>query len=105
MSVEATIERKLTQAFSPQHLEVLNESHRHNVPRDSETHFRVTVCAESFEGCTLVGRHRLVNEALAEELAGPVHALAIHALTPGEWQARKGRTAESPRCLGGSRAG
>ena len=105
MSVQTIIERKLLDSFDPRHLEVVNESHRHNVPSGSETHFRVTICSVRFENENLVRRHRLVNDSLAQELAGPVHALAIHALTPAEWLDREGRTAESPKCLGGSRAG
>lgn len=105
MSVQTDIERKLVENFTPRHLQVVNESYRHNVPRGSETHFRVTICSERFDNETLVRRHRLVHELLAEELAGPVHALALHALTPAEWQAREGHIAESPECLGGSRAG
>lgn len=105
MSIQTAMEQKLADALSPQHLEVVNESDRHNVAPGSETHFRVTVCSARFEDESLVRRHRLVNQALAEELAGPVHALAIHALTPAEWRSRGGAIAESPQCLGGGRAG
>jgi BolA protein len=57
--------------------------------------------AEAFAGKVLLARHRLVNEALKEELAGGVHALAIHTYTGDEWQRRFGEAPMSPPCLGG----
>ena len=101
-TVQATIEARLRDAFAPAHLEVLNESGNHNVPPGSESHFRVTLVSEAFDGEKLIARHRAVNKALADELAGPVHALALHTYTPAEW-AERGGTPESPPCLGGGR--
>lgn len=103
MNVSETMQLKLTQGLSPLHLEVVNESHTHNVPDGSESHFKVLVVAEAFDGQTLLSRHRAVNALLAQELAGPVHALAIHAHTPDEWFERGGKVPESPPCLGGDR--
>lgn len=100
--LERTIHRKLEQATGAERLEVLNESRMHNVPPDAETHFRVLVVSSRFEGATRLGRHRVVHRALAEELAGPIHALAIDALTPAEWQARDEQRSLSPDCRGGS---
>ena len=94
---------KLEAATRPEVLEVLNESGMHNVPSDAETHFRVVVVSSRFEGATRLGRHRVVHRALEEELAGPIHALAIDALTPAEWQARDEQRSLSPDCRGGSR--
>jgi len=93
MSVEKSIREKLTKAFQPLELAVENESGKHAGhagARDrlgrvtGETHFRVRVVSGQFEGKSRVDRHREVNAALKEELAGPVHALAIKALTPSE---------------------
>jgi stress-induced morphogen len=93
MSVEKSIRDKLERAFSPAELDVENESgkHAHHAgARDhlgrvtGETHFRVRIVSASFEGKSRVDRHREVNAALKEELQGPVHALAIKALTPAE---------------------
>ena len=93
MSVEKSIREKLENAFSPLELFVENESGKHAGhagARDhlgrvtGETHFRVRVVSKQFEGKSRVERHREVNAALKEELAGPVHALAIKALTPSE---------------------
>lgn len=100
-SVQGVIERKLAESFDPAHLEVVNESGSHNVPPGSETHFKVVLVTEAFAGKTLVARHRLVNAALAAELAGPVHALAMHTYTRDEWQRRFGEAPLSPPCLGG----
>ena len=93
MSVEAAIREKLKKAFSPSELVVENESAKHaghSGARDrlgratGETHFRVTVVSGAFEGQSRVERHRRVNDVLKDELKGPVHALAIKALTPSE---------------------
>lgn len=102
MNIQETIEHKLEQ-LNPDHIEVLNESHAHNVPPGSESHFKVTLVTEAFEGKMLLARHRMINELLAAELAGAVHALSLHTLTPVEWTARSGAIPDSPRCLGGSK--
>jgi len=101
VSIEETIERKLAARFDLLHLQVLNESSGHNVAPGSETHFKVILVSTEFEGLRLLARHRAVNEALAAELAGGVHALAIHTYTPPEWQQRFGSAPLSPPCLGG----
>lgn len=103
MSVQVHIEKTLSDGLHPFHLEVVNESRMHSVPAGAESHFKVTIVSEEFDGKTLVARHRLVNELLRELLAGPVHALALHALTPEEWFERSGRAPASPPCLGGSK--
>lgn len=98
MSVAVQIEQKL-QALKPSHLKIDNESHQHSVPANSETHFRLEVVCEQFSGMRAVQRHQMIYGLLAEELAGPVHALAIHAYAPDEWQ---GEAPASPACRGGS---
>ncbi|MCB1680262.1 MAG: BolA/IbaG family iron-sulfur metabolism protein [Halioglobus sp.] len=105
MSVQREIERQLEQRLSPVYLDVVNESHQHSVPPNSETHFRVVLVTELFEGKRSVGRHQLVYAALAEQLDGPVHALALHTYTPAEWQAREQAAPASPPCRGGGKAG
>lgn len=103
MTMQSQLERKLGESFNPMHLEVINESYMHNVPEGSESHFKVVVVAEAFENQARVARHRLVNEAVAEELQAGIHAFSINAMTPSEWFDRGGVTTESPPCLGGSR--
>ncbi|XP_027013614.2 bolA-like protein 1 isoform X1 [Tachysurus fulvidraco] len=100
--VEASIRTKLTQALTPDHLEVLNESHMHAVPPGSESHFRVLVVSSRFDGLSLLQRHRLVNETLSHELSTSIHALAIQAKTPQQWSSDPS-LAKSPPCLGGSK--
>eukprot|EP00079_Xenopus_tropicalis_P029574 XP_012825074.1 PREDICTED: bolA-like protein 1 [Xenopus tropicalis] len=100
--VENAIRSKLTETLKPSHLEVLNESYMHAVPKGSETHFKVVVVSESFLGKSLIQRHRLVNELLKDELAGPVHALSIQAKTPQQWEENPA-ISNSPACMGGSK--
>jgi BolA family transcriptional regulator, general stress-responsive regulator len=88
MTVEDQIREKLTRAFAPISLAVVNDSHRHaghaSSPGTGTSHFSIKVVSTAFAGKSRVERHRLVNATLAEELGGPVHALAITALAPGE---------------------
>jgi len=88
MPMRDVITQKLTKAFAPESLEVVDESHRHEGHAGhrpgGETHFRVYIVADAFKGKTRVDRHRMINAALAGELSGGVHALAIHATAPGE---------------------
>lgn len=87
-TMKEQITAKLNEALSPERVEVIDDSakhagHSHN-PGGGETHFTVKVTAGVFSGKRLVERHRLINQALAEELATTVHALAIEARAPGE---------------------
>ncbi|NIO40876.1 MAG: BolA/IbaG family iron-sulfur metabolism protein [Burkholderiales bacterium] len=104
MTVQATIEKALSERLHPLHLEVVNESAMHSVPSGSESHFKVTIVSEVFVEKNLLARHRMINEILAQQLAGPVHALALHPLTPDEWFDKGGRVAQSPPCHGGSKS-
>jgi BolA protein len=82
------IAEKLTKAFAPASLEVVDESHQHaghaGHREGGETHFRVYIVAEAFRGKSRLERHRMINETLVGELEGGVHALAIHASAPDE---------------------
>src|SRR6185437_16187984 len=96
MSMKTTMETKLKNAFQPQRLEVVDESdlhagHHHeesghHVTYDGtgETHFRIRIVSDKFEGMSRIDRHRSVNELLADELKAGVHALAIEPAAPGE---------------------
>lgn len=87
MSVKDRIVTKLTTAFEPVELEVIDESDRHKGHggwrEGGETHFRVIIVSERFRGETRIACHRLVNEALKAELEDRVHALAIQTSAPG----------------------
>lgn len=88
MRMQDILARKLTEAFDPESLRVEDESDRHRGHggwrEGGETHFRIYIVAEAFRGKPRVARHRMINTTLAEELAGSIHALAIHAAAPGE---------------------
>ncbi len=103
MTVQQSIETKIAAALAPSHLEVVDESHMHAVPPGSESHFRVVVVSERFEGLALVRRHQTVNQLLDQELREGVHALSMQTLTAAEWTRRGGRTRASPACQGGSK--
>ncbi len=86
--VKQTITNKLREAFSPESLDVIDESHLHEGHAGhrpgGETHFRIYIVSGAFEGKSRIERHRMINATLAVELAGSVHALAIKAQAPGE---------------------
>jgi len=88
MRTEQLITRKLTEAFAPESLTVVDESDQHKGHAGhrpgGETHFRIYIVAEAFRGKSRIERHRMINSVLSAELAGGVHALAIHAAAPGE---------------------
>ena len=103
MSTKETIEQKIHHGLQAIHLDVTNESHMHNVPVGSESHFRVVVVSDAFNDLALLGRHRKVNALLKEELAGKIHALALHTFTQDEWLKRGESADASPECRGGSK--
>ncbi len=88
MATQQTITDKLREAFTPESLQVVDESHLHEGHAGhragGETHFRVYIVSDAFKGKSRLDRHRMINSALAAELAGGVHALALHAKAPGE---------------------
>ena len=91
MSVAETIQQKLNNALSPTRLDITDDSARHaghsGAAQAGESHFKVTVVSDAFEGKSRIERHMLVNEALAEGLRGPIHMRQIKAITPAEeWQ-------------------
>ena len=98
------IERRIADGFELLHLEVANESHQHNVPENSQTHFKVVLVSDDFLDASRINRHRLINALLADLLAGPVHALALHPYTEGEWRKRFGEAPLSPPCHGGEQS-
>ena len=87
-AIAKKIEDRLTAAFSPQALTIQDDSALHSghagAPDGGESHFTVEITSHAFEGQNRIARHRMVNQALAELLEGPVHALAIKAKAPGE---------------------
>lgn len=88
MGVAQTLREKLTRALAPERLEIVDESHLHaghaGAREGGESHFRIDVVSAVFAGRARIARHRLVHDILAEEIAGPVHALSLTARTPDE---------------------
>ena len=80
------ITEKLSKAFAPESLRVVDEFHLHQGHAghrpEGQTHFRLYIVAEAFRGKSRIERHRMINATLAAELSGGVHALAIHAAAP-----------------------
>jgi BolA protein len=101
--IQQRITQKLTDDILVEHLEVINESHMHNVPPGSESHFKITIVSDAFSGKTLLAQHRLVNAILKDELENDIHALALHTYTPEQWHESRGISPESPPCLGGGK--
>ena len=88
MSTKDLITNRLREAFTPESLDVTDESHLHEGHAGhrpgGETHFRVYIVSQAFKGKSRIERHRMINATLSSELSGTVHALAIHAKAPGE---------------------
>jgi BolA family transcriptional regulator, general stress-responsive regulator len=100
MQIQQSIEQLLSTSLNPIQLEVVNESHMHSVPPNSETHFKVTLVAEAFDGLNQVKRHQQVYALLRELMQNPIHALALHTYSPNEWAVTQG-VPSSPPCMGG----
>lgn len=103
MSLGNDIKQQLLTSFDIQHLDVVCDSHKHNVPAGTEIHFSVVIVTVEFVGKMLIARHRMVNTALAAQFDAGIHALSIHAYTPEQWakkNAQEQDTPESPDCLG-----
>ena len=105
MQIETELRQKLTQAFTPGHLEISNESHMHSAPAGHtgprESHFKAVIVSDAFAGKRLIQQHQAVFASLGDTM-GKIHALALHTYTPAEWAARAGAP-DSPACKGGSK--
>ena len=102
MSMQETIETKIQASLSPSVVLIENESHRHGGSA-TESHFKLTVVTEKFADLNRVKRHQSVYKILEDELAGSVHALALHLYSPEEWQQAEQAVPLSPDCRGGSK--
>ncbi len=100
MKREESIKNKLESCFNPAILKIVNESGHHAVPKNSETHFKIIIVSDYFQGATLVERHQMIYKQLDEELQNGVHALSIKAFTPVEWEKVKDQDFSSPQCMG-----
>jgi len=96
------LEKKLQSAINPIELiDIQNESSMHSGPAQN-SHFKLVIVSEQFQGVMPVKRHQMIYDILKDELAGEIHALAIHPYTPEQW-AKKQSAPQSPNCMGGSK--
>lgn len=102
MSIKQQMEDKLKAELMPSYLAVVNESHMHAVPPNSETHFKVIIAASAFEKKRAVQCHQIIYGLLKDKLEGGVHALALHTFTPEEWLSSDSAP-DSPECMGGEK--
>ncbi len=104
MSMQSVIESKISDKINTSVLNIENESHMHSGPA-TESHFKVTIVSEDFDGKMLIARHRMINEILQEELNGSIHALTLHTMTAQEYAKKQGIVPDSPDCEGGGKKG
>lgn len=100
MKIQNEIEAAIRAEFDIEYLSIENESYMHNVPADSESHFKLILASDAFLGKWPVQRHQLVYAALAEQMP-KIHALALHLYTIDEWKEREKIAPVSPKCQGG----
>lgn len=101
---EALLRQKIEATFAPEYYELANESHMHAVPKGSESHFKVLIVSEEFEGKKRLERSRLINDLVKEEMTKGLHALSQRTMTPSEWaEVRDTFEMVSPACQGGTK--
>ena len=103
MNRKEELEGLLKTNYKCDFLEVLNESYRHSVPINSETHFKVTIVTADFADKTKVARHQAIYALTRHLMDQGLHALALHTYLPEEWQVLNATSPESPNCMGGSK--
>jgi BolA protein len=102
--LEVALRENIEKNFAPEYYELENESHKHSVPVNSETHFRLLVVAIAFEGKSRIDRSRMVHDLMKPLMAHGLHALTQKTLTPSEWDKIKDTfVMVSPECRGGSK--
>lgn len=103
MNRRTRIEKALKEATTVEHLEILDESHQHSGD-GQETHLRLILVTDRFQGLTPIQRQQWVYKLLDSELKSGLHALTMRTLTPAEWQKQGGiDKTQSPPCFGGSK--
>ena len=98
MQVEQALKEKITTDLEPRLLKIINESPNHSHYKGAESHFKIIVVSEKFEGLTLVRRHQLVYTCIKDLLKNQIHACSQHTLTPDEWVSKGGELPSSPPC-------
>jgi BolA protein len=100
MNVQMQIDQRINEKIDIHHMTLENESYMHNVPEGSESHFKLVLVSDEFQGKRLVQRHQLVYATLQEEMT-KIHALAMHLYSIQEWSERNALAPSSPKCHGG----
>ncbi len=98
MKLQESIQTKLQADLSPVQLEIINESHLHSSGIGAESHFKVLVVSEVFQGLSRVSRQQKVYALLAHELKTGVHAMSLRLLTRDEWEKGGSEGFDSPQC-------
>ncbi|KAL4455430.1 hypothetical protein ABPG74_012582 [Tetrahymena malaccensis] len=96
------ITSKIQQAFKPQYFQIENESHKHSVPKGSETHFKLVIVSDDFSGLSKVQCHQKIYSLLQPEFQMGLHALSLMTKTANEWN-QDSSVNVSPSCMGGSK--
>jgi stress-induced morphogen len=97
------IQSMVSAAINVVYLDIINESHMHSVPENSETHFKLTLVSNEFDGMSKVARHQKVYGAVSVLMQEGLHALALHTYSPDEWALKNQQSPQSPGCMGGSK--
>lgn len=103
MQRQNTLEALIRDAFNVDYLDLVNESHMHSVPENSETHFKLVLVSDDFEGKRKVARHQQIYGLVGPLMDAGLHALALHLYTAEEWAGLNDRNLASPNCMGGSK--
>jgi len=98
MIIQKQLEEQLEKSLEPVLLKVINESPQHNVPKNSESHFRVFIVSNKFNGLSLIKRHQMVHQAVNEQIKNKIHAFSQQTLTPKEFEERGASLPLSPPC-------
>lgn len=98
MKVQSLLEKRLNEGLNPLLLKVVNESPNHNVPEGSESHFRVLIVSDQFEGLSLIQRHQKVYQLISEPIRDKIHAFSQRTLTSKEFKDQGGQLGSSPPC-------
>lgn len=102
MTVQTQIDTRIKEKIDAYHMTLENESYMHNVPAGSESHFKLILVSDAFEGKRLVQRHQLIYGILEDEM-NKIHALAMHLYSIKEWNERNSLSPSSPKCHGGDK--
>lgn len=89
--------------LKPDSLIIDDESHSHNVPAGSESHFKIIAVASRFNDLNRIARHRLINAIVSDEFKTGLHALSLFLYTPAEWLQKTNDVPASPKCRGGKK--